>query len=111
MSIRSFCSYYFAKFIVSKNTTWKNNAVDSQKKQLYSLIKKAKNTSFGTDHSFSEISSYSDWKKHVPIKDYEGLSCYINKIVAGEKNVLWQFNSFLNNFILRFHYNKVCSID
>ncbi len=89
MSIKSFCSYYFAKFVVAKNNVWKRSAVDSQKKQFFSLIKSSKNTLFGVDHSFSEISSYSDWKKNVPIRDYEGLSCYINQVIEGKENVLW----------------------
>ena len=89
MSIKSFLSLPFANYIVLKNRKWKNNAVNTQNKVLKNLIKSAKNTEFGKDHSFSEIKNYSDFKKQVPIRSYEDLSGYIEKIKIGEKNILW----------------------
>ena len=53
------------------------------------LVSKAKKTKFGIDHSFSNIKNYSDFKKHVPIRDYEGLKEYIDLIKSDEKDVLW----------------------
>ncbi len=29
------------------------------------------------------------WVKQVPIRDYEDLRPYIDKIIAGEENILW----------------------
>ena len=70
-----------------KTKKWKNNAVNYQSKVFYNLITRGKNTVFGKDHDFSSIKSYSDFKKRVPVRDYEGLSVYINRI-KGEENVL-----------------------
>ena len=89
MSIKSFLSIYFAKFIVQKNLAWKNNAVKTQENLLNSLLKTAKNTKFGFDHNFAEIKNYDDFKKNVPIRDYEDLSSYIENIKKGEANILW----------------------
>ena len=89
MSIKSFLSIYFARFIVQKNLAWKNNAVKTQENLLNGLLKKAKNTSFGLDHNFAKIKNYDDFKKNVPIRDYEDLSGYIEKIKKGEANILW----------------------
>jgi len=89
MSIKSFFSLYFARTIVKKNLRWKNNAVNAQNKLMISLIKTAKNTQFGIDHKFSAINNYSDFKKNIPIRDYEGLLEYIEKIKNGEENILW----------------------
>ena len=89
MSIKSFLSIYFAKFIVQKNLAWKNNAVKAQENLLNSLLKTAKNTKFGFDHNFAEIKNYDDFKKNVPIRDYEDLSSYIENIKKGEANILW----------------------
>ena len=89
MGLKSFFGFWFAKYIVYKNNKWKNNAIKYQEKTLFSLIKQAKNTCYGVDHNFKLILNYSDWKKQVPIKDYEGLKNYVNKVVSGEKNVLW----------------------
>ena len=89
MVLKSFFSLPFAKYIIRKNSYWKNNAVLVQEKLLLSLIKSAKKTQFGKDHNFNKITNYYDWKKHVPIRDYEGLKGYIQQIISGEKNVLW----------------------
>ena len=89
MSIKSLLSLLFAKFILLKNKKWKNNAVETQKKIMLNLVNKAQNTLFGKDHSFSKIQNYSDFKTFIPIRDYEGLKPYIEKIIDGQKNILW----------------------
>ena len=89
MSIKSFLSIYFARFIVQKNLAWKNNATKAQENLLTNLLKTAKNTKFGFDHNFAEIKNYDDFKKNVPIRDYEDLSSYIENIKKGEANILW----------------------
>ena len=53
------------------------------------LLDFAKNTKFGKEHGFSKILSYEDWKKSVPIRDYEALKPYIDLVVKGENNILW----------------------
>ena len=89
MSIKSFLSLPFANYIVFKNKKWKNNAVKYQSKVFKDLISVGKNTVFGKDHDFSSIKSYSDFKKKVPVRSYEGLSKYIERVKKGEENVLW----------------------
>ena len=89
MSIKSFLSLHFANYVVLKNKKWKNNAVNYQSKVFNNLIHRGKNTVFGKDHDFSSIKSYSDFKKRVPVRGYEDLSVYINRIKEGEENVLW----------------------
>lgn len=89
MGIKAALSLPFAKYVVAKNNKWKSNAIEVQKKLLNTLIKKAKNTQFGIDHDFSCISNYEDWKKNVPIRDYEDLRGYIQQIIDGKENILW----------------------
>lgn len=62
---------------------------DTQEKQFKQLIGKARNTVFGRDHDFAGIVKYDDFRQHVPIRDYEGMRSYIEKIISGENNVLW----------------------
>ena len=87
--IKAYLSLVFAKYIFDKNQAWKKNPLDFQKKIMFDLVRKAKKTKFGIDHSFSNIKNYSDFKKHVPIRDYEGFKEYIDLIKSNEKNVLW----------------------
>ena len=89
MGLKSLLSLPFARQIVKKNSKWKKNAVKVQNRLLLSLISQAKNTKFGKDHNFSEISNYSDWKKNIPVRDYEELKIYVQQIIEGEKDVLW----------------------
>ncbi len=89
MGLKAFFSKIYAAYSVHKMDKWKFNAVEYQQKTLKYLIATAKQTSFGKDHHFSEIQSYQDFKKHVPIYDYEDLKPYIDKIINGEKDVLW----------------------
>ncbi len=69
---------------------WSRTAIDSQHKILKNLIKKAAHTQFGQDHQFSKISSYDDFKSLVPIRDYEQIKPYIQKIIDGQSDVLWK---------------------
>ena len=89
MGIKASLSLPLAKFIVSKNKRWKNNAVKVQQKTMLKLLNQAQNTIFGKDHSFSIIQNYADFKTHIPVRDYEGLKPYIDQIIDGKENVLW----------------------
>ena len=89
MGIKSLLSLLFAKCVVCKNRRWKNNAVTVQNNLLFSLVKQAQNTQFGKDHSFSEITNYTQWKTNVPVRDYEELKSYIQQVITGEENILW----------------------
>lgn len=89
MSIKSILGFLFSKFVVWKNSFWKKSAVKYQERWLKTLLSKAKNTEFGVDHNFDKISNYADWKKNVPITNYEGLRPYIEKIKDGKPDVLW----------------------
>jgi len=90
MSLTSFLSKPFANYIAKQTKQWSLNAVACQEKIFKSLIEVGKNTVFGRDHNFSSIQSYDDFKKQVPVRDYEGLKSYIEKIKKGEENVLWK---------------------
>ncbi len=89
MKIKSILSKPFAAWAVWQMKRWKKNAVAAQLKVFNQLIHSAKNTAFGEDHNFSQINSYSDFKIRVPIREYEDLKPYIERVVNGEENVLW----------------------
>ncbi|RZL39481.1 MAG: hypothetical protein EOP00_27760, partial [Pedobacter sp.] len=90
MGLKAALSKPFAAWVVRKVDKWKYNAVKAQHETFKSLIKAAKNTAFGKDHHFSSISSYDDFKRNVPIRDYEGLKPYIDRVVNGDENILWK---------------------
>ncbi|VAW26936.1 putative auxin-regulated protein, partial [hydrothermal vent metagenome] len=90
MSIKSILAKPFAKQIATKFYKKSNNAVKVQQEVFKNLITNAKETVFGKDHNFNSIKSYEDFKKQVPVRDYEALKPYVEKAVAGESNILWK---------------------
>ena len=90
MGIKSLLSKPFAAYIARKTRRWAESPKASQEGWMKKLVREAKETSFGKDHNFNEIRTYEDFKKNVPIRDYEELKPYIEKILEGEQNVLWK---------------------
>lgn len=90
MSLKSFLAKKLAASVRKKIDQWTKNPVKTQQKIFENLIQKAKNTQFGKDHQFSEIKTHQDFVKQVPIRDYEALKPYIERIIQGEENVLWR---------------------
>lgn len=90
MSLKSFLSKIVAKKIVSQTKKWAENPIQTQQKVFNELIKKAQDTSFGKDHDFASIHTYEDFAQRVVIRDYEGLKPYIERVIEGEKDVLWK---------------------
>ena len=89
MSIKSFAAKIFARQIRRKIDTWAKNPIATQEKVFKNLLKKAQHTAFGSDHNFDEINTYEDFIARVPIKDYEQLRPYADRVVSGEPDVLW----------------------
>jgi hypothetical protein len=90
MSIKSIAARLFASQVVKKTQAWSLNPVATQHKVFQELIRQAKDTQFGKDHHFDQIQSPADFAQQVPIRDYEGLKNYVDKVVKGEENVLWK---------------------
>ena len=90
MSVKSIFAVPIAKRIQKRVYKWAIQPEKTQQKVFKKLITLAKNTSFGNDHNFSSINSYEDFKKHVPVRDYEGLKPYVDKIIEGKADVLWK---------------------
>ena len=89
MGLKSALSKPFAAWVNRQVSRWKNNPIAAQDKVFFALLNRAKSTAFGQDHGFETIQTYQDFKNSVPIRDYEQLRPYIERVVAGEANVLW----------------------
>ena len=89
MSIKAIFAIPFAKIATKKVYKWAKNPHKTQEKVFKNLISKGRKTAFGKDHNFSSIVTYEDFKKQVQVTDYEGLRTYVDRVVAGESDVLW----------------------
>lgn len=89
MAFRSFVVRPFAKLAAKSIASWSAQALDCQDKTRRQIVSKAAQTAFGHDHGFSDIHSYEDFKKAIPIRDYEQVKSYVERAKSGEQNVLW----------------------
>ncbi len=90
MSLKSLLAIPFAKYAKKQVYKWANNPLKTQEKVFKNLITEGSKTAFGKDHDFVSINTYEDFKKRVNVNDYEGLRPYVDRMVAGEENVLWK---------------------
>ena len=65
------------------------HAYEVQNWVLEKLITSAKNTEWGKVYDYQRIHNYEDFRKKVPVQDYESLKSYIERVRQGENNVLW----------------------
>ena len=68
---------------------WKNHPEDSQREVLQDIVTSAQYTEFGKKYNFSKLFSIKSFKKAVPIHEYDDIKPYIQRIMDGEQNVLW----------------------
>ncbi len=90
MNLKSFLAKIFAQYSYNQVAKWSENPIVTQEEVFHYLLENAKNTQFGKDHHFENIKSYEDFKKAVPIRDYEGLKDYIELIKEGKSDILWK---------------------
>ncbi|MFM7487617.1 MAG: GH3 auxin-responsive promoter family protein, partial [Cytophagales bacterium] len=89
MGIRSLLAKPFATYIQKQTLEWSSKPDFYQKKVFQSLIQGGAQTAFGKDHGFTDVKTYDEFKKQVPIRDYEVLKPYIERVLHGEENILW----------------------
>ncbi|HOZ83888.1 MAG TPA: GH3 auxin-responsive promoter family protein [Niabella sp.] len=75
---------------------WRSHPIEAQREVIQNLVTSAQYTEFGRKHGFSQIFSIKDFKKSVPISEYDDLKPYIERMMQGEQNILW--NSPINWF-------------
>ena len=63
--------------------------IEVQQELFERLISTAKNTEFGKEHGFSGIKSLNDYRNNVPVRNYEVLYPYIDRLLKGEQQILW----------------------
>jgi len=68
----------FMKYPIDVQNDWFSNLIDS-----------AKDTEWGKRHHYSEIKTIEDFKRNVPLQDYNSLKPFIERAKKGEEDVLW----------------------
>jgi len=89
-SLKSILAKPFANYIYKGIRKGMMTAVQDQENILKELLKIGRNTEFGKEHHFQDVSVYEEFVQSVPIRDYEQFKPYIEKIKEGKHNVLWK---------------------
>lgn len=89
MSLKAFAARIFAKRIAQKTKKWVNSPLETQEKVFQGLVSNGRGTLFGKDHDFDNIRSHTDFVERVPVRDYEELKGYVQKIISGQTDILW----------------------
>ncbi len=87
--MKTIIAILYAHLVKRQNKKWIDNPIKWQANTFQKLIKNGIKTEFGKNHDFENIESYEQYKEKVPVRDYEELRPYIEKVVNGEKDILW----------------------
>ncbi|WP_276345486.1 GH3 auxin-responsive promoter family protein [Daejeonella sp. JGW-45] len=60
-----------------------------QDEWFQNLISAAQHTEWGKKYGYASIYTQDQFKERVPIQNYDSLKPYIERMLAGEQNVLW----------------------
>lgn len=90
MKIKSFLAKPFASIVQRSIRKGMATALEDQDAILKAQLKTGKETVFGKDHQLAQVTNYQQYKQAVPIRDYEALKPYVDKIKEGKHNILWK---------------------
>jgi hypothetical protein len=68
---------------------WVNDPIAAQREVLQDLVTHAQYTELGRKYGLTEIFSIRTFKQNVPIHEYEDIKPYIERLMQGEENLLW----------------------
>ena len=72
-----------------KIETFATDAEALQMQVLRKLVGQARNTEWGRQHGFGDITTYEQFAAAMPVTNYNDLKAYIDRMRHGEKDVLW----------------------
>ena len=78
-----------ARFRLWRIDNWVANPVAAQREVLQDLVTSAQYTEFGRKYNFSKLFSIKEFKKNIPIHEYDDIKPYILRMMNGEENILW----------------------
>ncbi len=89
MSLRSSIAKPYARLVTKAVMRRAMDPVSAQLGVLRRLIQCGAATAFGSEHKLHQVHDHASLVQAVPLRDYEGFRPYIDRLVAGEQNVLW----------------------
>ncbi len=89
MGLKRVLSKPYADLLIGRMKRRYRDPMGLQQQVFSDLIRKGRRTVFGKDHGFDRVQGIEEFQKRVPVRGYEGLRSYIDRVVNGEKDILW----------------------
>ncbi len=89
MGLKAILSRPLAAYAVHRYQQWQQQPAATQLRLLRELVRTAAGTAFGQAHDLGAIQTPADFARRVPIRDYEALKPYFDRVKAGEPDTLW----------------------
>ena len=68
---------------------WMQHPISAQREVLQDLVTAGQYTEIGRKYDFSKLFNTKTFKQAIPIHEYDDLKPYVERIMAGEQNILW----------------------
>ena len=68
---------------------WMQHPISAQREVLQDLVTTAQYTEFGRQYEFSKLFTTKSFKQAVPIQDYNDIKPFVERMMGGEQNLLW----------------------
>lgn len=79
----------YSKLRINEIKSLRENPYKYQENFLFEILNKARNTEYGKKYNFEQIKSLQDFQKQIPIVSYEDIFSYIERMIKGERDILW----------------------
>lgn len=78
-----------ARFRYWRIEQWMNEPVATQREVLQDLVTHGQYTELGRKYGLDKTFSVHEFKKRIPIHEYDDIKPYIERLMNGEQNLLW----------------------
>jgi Maltooligosyl trehalose synthase len=89
MSLKTWIGARWARMRARNIQRQGEHAEDARAYLFEKLLWKGRRTAFGREHHLDEVSTISEFRHAVPVREYEELRPWFERVVEGEKDVLW----------------------
>jgi len=81
--------HWFLRQRIGQMEAWMEYPHDAQLKVFHSLIGAAKETEWGMRYDYSTIHHPDEFRKRIPVQDYDSLKPFFIRMMQDEQNILW----------------------
>ncbi|RSK45730.1 GH3 auxin-responsive promoter family protein [Hymenobacter perfusus] len=89
MGLKSTLSRPLAAYIARQYAKWQHDPIGTQQRVLRGLLARGAGTAFGQAHHLEGVRTAQDFAWQVPVRDYEALKPWFERVKTGEADVLW----------------------